>query len=154
MQALLSTPKALSRARMVSALQQLTKDRPDLNIMLKGTNSFNDSMEQGAVYSEILASTEICVVPRGDVSESFRYFEAMRYGCIVVCEPQPDFWFYKNSPAIEIRNWAQLGPVVSELLDEHVLQELSAHTGILATSLLGRGHCKVHGRENHKALGK
>jgi hypothetical protein len=113
----MGAPKTLSRRRMIVAARELQRRRPDLRIALRFTGDFSGSLaDDGTEYSRTLAMSKIALVPRGDVFESFRYFEAMRSGCAVVCEPQPALWFYKNSPAVVLRDWSHLGDVVSTLL--------------------------------------
>ncbi|MBN2530558.1 MAG: hypothetical protein JXR76_29495 [Deltaproteobacteria bacterium] len=115
--AYLQPPKSLARQRMADVAERIQQKYSDINVYLKATKSFEESFsDQGRQYSSILADTKISLVPRGDVLESFRYFESMRYGCVVVCEPQPELWFYTNSPAIEVKNWDDAENIIVELL--------------------------------------
>ena len=117
--AALQPPKSLARQRMAEVAQSIQQQRSDLNVYLKTTSSFEESFsDQGRQYSSVLANTKISLVPRGDVLESFRYFESMRYGCVVVSEPQPNIWFYANSPAIEVRDWESAKDIIIRLLDQ------------------------------------
>jgi hypothetical protein len=67
-------------------------------------------------YSELLAQTRICLVPRGNSPETFRFFEALRAGCIVICEAMPDHWFYRGAPVMRVRRWSELEAVIVPLL--------------------------------------
>ena len=68
--------------------------------------------------------TKICLVPRGTSFETFRFFEALRYGCVVVTEALPSRWFYKGAPVIQITDWSELEKILEKLLsDKQVLQE-------------------------------
>jgi hypothetical protein len=111
---------------MLEALAQLAKDRPSEAITTVALPRFpalqpgrdRQARQLTPSYSELLAQTRICLVPRGNSPETFRYFEALRAGCIVVCEPLPDHWFYRGAPTITVRRWNQLGDVLAPLLDD------------------------------------
>lgn len=68
-------------------------------------------------------NTKICLVPRGSYFETFRFFEALRYGCIVIAEKLPSHWFYDGSPAIQVADWSELDDVI-ELIENNSLLEL------------------------------
>lgn len=110
-------PKALSRSRMANAMRRLKETRPELEVGLRVTEDFASSMaDNGAEYSRRMANSKVCLAPRGDVFESLRVCEALRAGCIVLCEPQPPLWFYRNSPIVEIRDWNDLERKLDEIL--------------------------------------
>ncbi|GGF20478.1 glycosyltransferase family 47 protein [Hymenobacter cavernae] len=70
-----------------------------------------------ALYSEILYNTKIALCPRGILSaETFRHFEAMRAGCIIISEQLPHTFFYQDSPMIFIDDWKQSDVIIKELL--------------------------------------
>ena len=69
-------------------------------------------------YSDLLAQSCLCVVPRGNSPETFRFFEALRAGCIVVCEALPGHWFYKGAPVITLDRWSDLSRVVPSLVGD------------------------------------
>ena len=122
----ISTPKERARADMLGALAQLAPDRPSeaiTTVALPGFPALQPGEDGQArqltrSYSELLAQTRICLVPRGNSPETFRYFEALRAGCVVVCEPLPDHWFYRGAPTITVRRWNQLADVLEPLLDD------------------------------------
>jgi hypothetical protein len=69
-------------------------------------------------------NAKLCLVPRGTSYETFRFFEALRYGCIVVTEALPSRWFYEGSPAIQITDWNELETILEKLLkDQNLMQE-------------------------------
>lgn len=43
-------------------------------------------------------------------------FEALRCGCVVICNRLPDHWFYAGSPAIQIDDWRDLEATVRPLI--------------------------------------
>lgn len=122
----LTPPKDRSRAQMRAALEQLRAERPDEPILalyqrdfpalLPGQDTQARALTQS--YSELLADTRLCLVPRGNSPETFRFFEALRAGCIVVCESLPDHWFYRDAPVIRVRRWSELSSVIEPLLGD------------------------------------
>jgi hypothetical protein len=116
-------PKSLSRKRMISSVKKLKVKYPEFEIELAITSSFGSSkdMLDKNSYSENMMNTKICLVPRGTSFETFRFFEAMRYGCIVVGEALPYRWFYDGSPAIQVNDWSELGIILPRLLENKAL---------------------------------
>jgi hypothetical protein len=117
------TPKSLSRKRMIASIKMLMVKYPKLKIELAITSSFASSMNtlNKNNYYKKMMNTKICLVPRGTTFESWRFFEAMRYGCIVVGETLPPRWFYDGSPAIQINDWSELEIVLPSLLENKSL---------------------------------
>jgi hypothetical protein len=123
----IGTPKSISRQELISAINQLEKSQPKLKIeLLISPDSLSYAMSNaaGINYSEKMINAKICLVPRGTSFETFRFFEALRYGCIVITEALPSRWFYNESPAIQIEDWSELGEIVEKLLaNKHLMQE-------------------------------
>jgi hypothetical protein len=79
----------------------------------------------GDRYTEIMADTKIALVPRGSSVETYRFFEAMRQGCVVICDRLPPHWFYVGCPAVQIDNWGNLDAEVKAMsADPERLAEL------------------------------
>jgi hypothetical protein len=111
------TAKSHSRRAMIDTLKKLVERRLEWAIDLKITESYKairtaDPNE----YSQRMMDTRICLAPRGTSAETFRYFEGMRYGCIVVTEQQPGRWFYDGAPALVIDDWRRLEELLDPLL--------------------------------------
>ncbi len=91
---LLTTPKYVARSRLAEFLQKLAASAPD-SVFYGTTASFTESTMTGAGdrYTEIMADTKIALTPRGSSVETYRFFEAMRQGCVVICDrlPRHDF---------------------------------------------------------------
>lgn len=120
-------PKDVARKEMLAALEQLQAKYPELKIAVGKTNEFGleaEFLEDTRSYSEKLMDAKICLAPRGSLFETFRFFEGLRYGCIVVTEALPNRWFYKNSPAIQLSLWNELESKVQELLQNKQLLQL------------------------------
>jgi len=82
------------------------------------TGGFQRGMS-GEDYCRMLYDAKIALCPCGFVSrESFRHYEALRAGCVVISEPLPDTRFYRGSPIIVLDNWCNLRRVVQDLLRE------------------------------------
>ncbi|UDL93798.1 hypothetical protein LGH83_14700 [Lichenihabitans sp. PAMC28606] len=115
-QAWLGTPKSIARSVMVDGLQALAARMPNL-VYLGSTESFDDSiLSDGHRYSELMSETKICLAPRGSSVETYRFFEAMRQGCVIICDRLPPHWFYEQCPAIQIDDWHDLEETVDGLL--------------------------------------
>jgi hypothetical protein len=121
----LRRPHPVSRRAMLDALRDYAAAHPELPIVARETGSFLQHRTQdAAAYSRELMDTRIVLAPRGGSVETYRWFEALRAGCVVVCEPQPPTWFYTGAPIVTVRDWRRLGPVLDELLaDERGLRE-------------------------------
>lgn len=124
----LKRPKELARQRMCDALDRLQEKNPDICVKRSITENFADSINSGnEAYLREMANTKICPIPRGANLETFRFYEAIRYGCVPVGEAFPDNGFYKDAPIIRLDHWSQLGEVIPPLLkDGDRLEELSA----------------------------
>jgi hypothetical protein len=113
---LVATPKAIARSRMAYSLQKLAAWERE-SVFYGTTASFTESTMTGAGdrYTEIMADTKIALAPRGSSVETYRFFEAMRQGCVVICDRLPPHWFYVGCPAIQIDDWSNLETEVKAL---------------------------------------
>lgn len=88
---------------------------------------FTSGFQQGygpEHYASTLYNSKIAICPYGNINyETFRHFEAMRAGCIVITKPMPDVFFFKNAPVIELNNWSELKTVVHDLLQDEALMD-------------------------------
>ena len=101
---------------MAHSLQKLAALAPE-SVFYGATASFTESTMTGAGdrYTEIMADTKIALAPRGSSVETYRFFEAMRQGCVVICDRLPPHWFYVGCPAIQIGDWSNLETEVKAL---------------------------------------
>jgi len=103
-----------------------------LNNNYKKNVIFYNGWNQGVgseEYSRILSNTKIALVPRGSASlDTFRFYEAMRCGCIVLTLIQNEYEFMLNSPHLEIGSWSNLQFHLDNLLNSQNIQELSNKT--------------------------
>ena len=144
----LQNPKQLARQAMLEALDKIRATCPEIEIQVAITSSFTlndvhygtgnkDEILGIEEYSKAMMDAKICLVPRGTSPETFRLFEALRFGTIPIVEPLPPFSFYKGAPVVEIENWNQLDRVIVELVaDRDRMDEL--HHAALAW---WKSHC-------------
>jgi hypothetical protein len=115
----LRRPHPVARRTMLDALRAWAQRRPEHAVVARETGSFLAHTTQDAsAYSRELMDTRIVLAPRGGSVETYRFFEALRAGCVVVTEPQPPTWFYRGSPAVVVRDWRTLPGVLDELLGD------------------------------------
>lgn len=127
----LKRPKELARRRMENALKDLAAREPDVNILSSVTGSFGESINtDNASYLRNMMNTKICPIPRGANLETFRFYEAIRYGCIPVGEALPRAWYYDDAPVIRLKDWSELGErVMPALKDADRLKDM--HRAVL-----------------------
>lgn len=125
----LHSPKDVSRREMVGVLRDLerrpgrprvhiqTSERFVLNALEYGLTKPGEVLE-GTQYSEAMMNAKICVVPRGTSPETFRFYEGLRYGCVLITERLPARRFYTGAPVIQLDDWRALPRVVDRLLDD------------------------------------
>lgn len=127
----LGTPKERARAQMHEALSRLARTMPDEPIAAVSQPVFPNlypgqdsaARQLTSSYSDLLAQTRLCLVPRGNSPETFRFFEALRAGCIPICDSLPDHWFYRGAPVVSVRRWNELSSVLAPLLADPVATE-------------------------------
>jgi hypothetical protein len=117
-------PKQRYRKRMLQELDRVRAQRPSLVAKVTVTGEFRDlAGSHVTAYAEDMMDARIALVPRGTAGESYRLFEAWRYGCIVICEPLPPRPFLEGAPAIILRSWHELQRALPALLDDSLRQQ-------------------------------
>lgn len=78
-------------------------------------------------YAEILADSKIILSPRGFFNtECFRFYEALRQGCIVITEKLPVTDYYHSENYIEVDSWNNIDHLIPTLLgDSDKMEQLS-----------------------------
>ena len=124
--AIVGTPKKFARASLANALARARECYGDAAVRYSVTSSYYESTaDAGRSYFDDLASTKICVAPRGTSRETFRVYEGLMLGCIVVSDRLPKHDFYRDSPIIQIDDWGGLDRLLEELLgDAHRMEDL------------------------------
>lgn len=115
----LVSPKTRSRREMLAAARRLGRHRPDLCLDLRVTSGFAASAAASPeVYSRALMNARVCLAPRGTSVETFRVFEALRAGCVVVAERLPKHSFYEGAPILTVDRWRDLERTLEPVLDD------------------------------------
>jgi hypothetical protein len=66
----------------------------------------------------MLHSSKVALCPGGWKSnETFRLFEAMRAGCVIVTSVLPDVRLYRDAPLIQVSDWTKLESCVDDLIE-------------------------------------
>ena len=91
---------------------------------------FNDGFNNGLDaedYHFILRNTKIILCPKGWLNtETFRLYESMKAGCIVISEELPNRSYYNGIPIIKVKDWKEGIRTARELEDNIVeLEKLS-----------------------------
>ncbi|MEO5930685.1 MAG: hypothetical protein ABIR47_12185 [Candidatus Kapaibacterium sp.] len=81
-------------------------------------------------YASLLMNSKIALAPPGTFSPvTFRFFEASRFGNVIISPPLPDTWYYRESPAIRLDDWDHLPGLLAALTrDQDHLRELHHQT--------------------------
>lgn len=95
---------------------------------------FTNGFRQGFIPSEYayrLSHSKIALCPKGfHSSETFRHYEALKAGCIVLSEPLPATWMYEGSPIIQLQSWRELNKTIKKLMKDVSLQEELHHQAL------------------------
>ncbi len=104
---------------MLKAVRRIAAQQPGLRVDLRLTSAFDASAACSPDdYSRRLMDARVCLAPRGASVETFRVLEGLRAGCVVVCEPLPDHWFYAGAPVIGLDRWSQLEGTLERVLND------------------------------------
>ena len=95
------------------------------NNFIKFTNGFNTGIQYDK-YLKLLNNSKVVLCPKGFMSsETFRHFEAIRAGSVVVTEKLPNTYFYKKFPFVRINNWTVgLRKIEKLILDVNRLKKI------------------------------
>ena len=113
-------PKVMARKAMVTQAERLAAKHPEVSVELVTTAGFQLSMDADAdEYSRKLMDSRIALVPRGTAIDTFRFWQALRYGCVAIVDTVPRHpWFYSGAPVVRLSRWSQLEDVVTRLLSD------------------------------------
>jgi hypothetical protein len=126
---LMESPKEAVRRMMCESMRQVSATGRWRGF-LHTTGDMKESMSNQATYAEILGRCKISLVPRGTCYDTYRFFESLKAGCVVICEPLPDRWFYEGHPGIIIKNWRDLPRLLDRLLEDSELLERKSREAI------------------------
>ena len=109
---------------VIDYFQDMPKSkRPNLDFNI--TRGFNTGL-CGKEYSQKLHDAKIVVCPAGNVSmETFRHYEAMRSGAIVVSPKLPGTKIYKDAAICQVDDWeGNVGDTIMDLLSDSDMLQL------------------------------
>ena len=109
-----STSKCEARMQLWAVLQKLRGE--DKWVMDLGDLRAEQSQSERQVfssYSEKMMQSRICVAPRGSMADTYRAFEGLRAGCLVVANPLPrDEFLYPKAPLLIVDHWREIGGIL------------------------------------------
>ena len=91
--------------------------RPKIEINI--SRGFNMGLD-GETYSEKLHGSKVVVCPAGNVSmETFRHYEAMRSGAVIVSPKLPETKIYNKAAICQVDDWnGNVGNTIMDLLSD------------------------------------
>lgn len=122
----LGAPKVRCRREMLQAVGRLRRNRPDLAVSTRVTGSFAESSPfhgppaegHADEYWRLLSETKLCLVPGGTYECTYRHFEAMRSGCVIVTDTHPSGTYLRGAGTIALSRWDDLERAVLPVLDD------------------------------------
>lgn len=104
-----STSKAEARKQLWRVLERLKKN-PDWHIDLDniGVGDITTRTAQFSSYSQKMMNSRICLAPRGTMAETFRLYEGLRAGCLVIANRLPEEPFLRGAPILQVDHWKEL----------------------------------------------
>ena len=85
--------------------------------IIKFTRSFEAGLSPDD-YAKVLSQSKIVLSPKGFFNtECFRFYEALRQGCIVITEKLPETEYYKRNFFIEVNSWENIDSIIHTLLN-------------------------------------
>lgn len=121
----IGTPKSYSRNRLIEVMRGIESRHGPDRIRIATTSGFQDSLLQEQVYAEVMAETQICAAPRGTTHETWRVFDGLKAGCVVIADHLPRHPFYRDSPILQVKDWRDLPGLLDALVrDPERLQAL------------------------------
>jgi hypothetical protein len=123
------SPKRAARVAMLRNLNAISDRHPSLSVEVAVAAGYDEAIHSdGGSYSEELMDARIALVPRGACPQTFRFFQAMRAGCIVVTDVVPSQRFFVGAPAVRLKSWNELEAAVQSLLaDPELLEQRHRH---------------------------
>ncbi len=111
----LPSQKARARRELFAALDEVRRQQPHLVVRANQLQSFHWAHDHVDSYTALMSSTRVALCPRGSVWETYRWWEAMASGCVVVAERQRDADYYRGAPAVVVDGWKGLPGVLASL---------------------------------------
>jgi hypothetical protein len=86
------------------------------NSYINFTHGFNSGLSKEE-YNRYLYDSKFIICPKGFTSaETFRHYEALLAGAVILSEPLPDVFYYRGGPFIQLKSWGEMDKVVNDLI--------------------------------------
>jgi hypothetical protein len=108
--------KLRARQAFLDETERLQANRPDLSVWLRVVPTHWDGASATRSYAAALADSRIVLCPRGSSLDTYRYFEALRAGCVPVYEMLPSRDYYNGAPGVRVGHWSQLPTVIDRMV--------------------------------------
>ena len=121
---LMPSPKVIARRQMLAVVREL--ERNNARFSFDGGEAENPRTRRAQdlrTYSQRFMDSKICLAPRGTAIDTWRFFEGLRAGCLVVCEHLTSEWFYDGAPVLRVQDWRQLPKVIESFLNNDAALE-------------------------------
>jgi hypothetical protein len=113
------SPKERSRLRLVQAVRELQAARPELKLFVKMTSCFHSvPAADRTLFPEALSNAKVSLVPRGSSLETFRFFESMRAGCVLITESLPASEYYDGCPCFRVSDWGEIQELIPSIIND------------------------------------
>jgi len=113
------------RKRLSKIILELKNKYKDINFIFKENDGFFSSWNVNQYLSK-LGDSKISLCPGGASRETYRHFESLHQGCVVVSEPLPYTWYFNDVPIITVQSWEDLSGLLENLINnENLLQKTS-----------------------------
>jgi hypothetical protein len=106
--------KTVTRRQLWNVLDTLRRSG-EWNIVLDDVRPDNSGSQPSSAkaldyqsYSERMMNSRICVAPRGSNWETYRFYEGLRAGCLVITSPFRNEPFLRGAPVITVDSWREL----------------------------------------------
>jgi hypothetical protein len=156
---LVGTPKSYSRGRLIEVLKVVEDRHGSDQVRVSVTPGFQESLSNDQIYAEVMAETKICVAPRGTTHETWRVFDGLKAGCVVIADQLPRHPFYANSPIIQIEDWRDLPDLIGDLVQDPARMQDLHERGlrhwhdVLSEAALARRYAEVLGLSERAGAG-
>ena len=109
-----STSKIEARRQCWEGLEALKRtqapDGSSWNILVNDLSADRAATDPSTYssYSQRMQQSRICLAPRGSVAETFRFYEGLRAGCLVITNRLPSMPFLDGAPVLMVDHWREL----------------------------------------------
>jgi glycosyltransferase involved in cell wall biosynthesis len=158
LRAVVGRPKTWTRTRLVQALREVEARYGADRVLVATTAGFQASLQHETSYDAVMAQTQICVAPRGTTSESWRLYDALKAGCVVIADRLPRHAYWDGHPVIEIEDWRDLPALLERLLRDPAALRARSEAGLrfwherLSEAALARRYAEAIGLQEKRWL--